>query len=122
MAYRIGTSLATLTDLETLGVPYPHSYPMSYSARFDNAAGGYADKGWLQQEWRWGFITLSQRNVLRSYSGSVVICTRANDGTWKVYSGVMVWPQEEPENYADVITDFVVQFRNLVYICEEGAL
>ncbi len=120
--YRLGTSLGTLTPISELGIHDPHSYPMRRSARFENASGGYADIGWLEQEWRWGYLPESQINVLRDYEGEVYVCTKDNSGAWKVYTAVLVWPEQEPEHYSGHVLDFSVTFRNLIYVCDEEDL
>lgn len=118
--YKIGTSLVGITSLDLLATPVvdPKHTFVSYS-RLDQLGNGMVrGGGWMKAEWRYGFVTQAQRDMLRTFctgaSSEVFIRTRKNDtvGAFVTYKAVMIWPDEE-ETDAGRRMDFIIKFQRL---------
>lgn len=109
-----------LANLESgLGLPAPHGLFTPYTQPVTLGDGSVRGAGWKSAEWRWGFLSRTQRDILRAYcagaSAGVYIKTRTVDSadTFAMYSAKMVWPpQEEPQ--AGRRLEFNVKFQGLV--------
>ena len=124
MSYKIGTNTTSLTDLEALStttLPYPKSLYRPYSVQTPLISGGVRGAGAPVVQWHWGFLTLAQRDKLRTYctgaSASVYIETKTVDTTdaYASYSAQMIWPEEEDRDVGRRM-DFIVVFKNLVAV------
>lgn len=117
--YSLGTSHATLVNLESMSpsVFAPRHTPPVYSAPTQLGSLGVASLGYLKATWHWDFLTLAQYNKLRTYctglSADVYIKTKNASGTYSYYTAKMIWPQEEPERFAERVLDITIEFRNL---------
>lgn len=114
--YKIGTSYAGMTYFSALTIPTadPRGDPMEYSNVVEIGNGTRKNLGWLRQMWHWDFLTEAQTSQLRAFLGSVYVTTRKNDGTFGVYTATLVWPEEEPEHYANRVLDITIELRKLV--------
>jgi len=118
--YKIGSSYATLTNLEELSTPVfaPRHSLLTYSKPTRLGNGAIQGIGWIQTEWYWDFLTQAQYTMLKSFcsglSADVYINTRKNSGTYQVYAAKMLWPQKEPEFTNDKVLSFTLQFIQLV--------
>lgn len=117
--YEIGASYVGMTNVEDLATPLsaPKSTFLPYSQLLNLGEGTVRGSGWATATWRFGFLTQSQRNQLRTFctsaSASVYIKTRKNDTSdaYEVYTAVMIWPEENKD--AGKRLDFVLAFQNL---------
>ena len=113
--YEIGSTYGGMANLGELStpVPAPARTFKPYSVRKPLGDGTVRGLGFAQATWRWGYLTQDQRDQLRTFcsgaSAGVYIKTRKNDGTYQVYSAVMVWPDEEEFKNGKVL-DFSIQF------------
>ena len=122
--YEIGTADDNLVNVEALlttfpGMPAPKSSYSEFSEKLELGDGSVKGVGWSEAEWRWGFLTQAQRDILRPYctvaSSTVYIRTRRNDNSDEyVYkTGVVIWPEGEEDKDAGRRLDFVLRFRKL---------
>lgn len=118
--YRIGLTAGTMTTLATLGVTDPDPLPAHYAETIVLGDGTQRGAGWLQAEWRWQRLYLSELLALQAYcpgeSASVYIKTLKRGGGFQAYTATMVWPQIEPAYRGDCYDDFVIEFRELVAV------
>lgn len=104
-----------------LGLPAPKGVFIPYSQPLDLGGGGLRGGGWPAAEWRWGFLTLTQRNALRALvtgaSAAVVVRTTINDSAdaYVYFTAQALWPQSE-ERDAGRRRNFTLRFRALVEI------
>lgn len=114
--YKIGTSHAGLAAFSALTVPMadPRGEAMDYARYTELGNGSKLGTGWIQQTWHWGFMSEAQRNQLFNYVGVVYIYARKNSGSFGYFTGVLVWPEAEPEHYANRVIDITVEIRKLV--------
>lgn len=122
--FSIGTSYATLTTLDTLGVTEPNQDPF-VSARIDRdqADGFVSEHGWGETGWRWGFLRISHLAILRAFcpgkSAEVYVeIYNTDDAAWEVYRAVMIWPKPIPTPVSNAVVDFSLTFRLLQNIPE----
>jgi len=123
MAYEfeIGLTLLGMVNVQALAVPLPA--PKSSYKRFatlvglgDLSARGYGNPS---STWRWGFLTLAQRDQLKVFcpgaSAQVYIRTKKRDATeaWANFLCWMIWPEEEEVQAGDVL-DVTILFRGMV--------
>jgi len=121
--YMIGSTLETMTNLESLNPPVhpPKSAFVPYSVPLDLGDGRVRGAGWSSATWTWNVIRQAERDKLRGYcsgaSAAVYIKTRCNDSSdlYKIYQCQMIWPQEEARD-ASRRTSFVIQFRALIEV------
>lgn len=120
MAYKIGATSGTMTDLKTLGIPYPKGEFFNYADLRQLGDGTVRGVGAPRVVWAWGFLTRTQRDALRTYctgaSSAVYIETRTLDSTdaFDQFSATMIWPNEGEERSAGRRLAFEIEFRNLV--------
>lgn len=117
-----GVNLVNLEDLSTTEVDAPKSSFSEYSQPIALGDGTVRGAGWPTAQWRWGFLTQTQRDKLRTFcttmSNDVYIRTRKNDtlDEYDYYSGVMRWPIGEEDKHAGKRLDFVLLFQTMVEI------
>jgi hypothetical protein len=123
MEYKIGTDHSDLdwiyNQLTANGLnraPDPRGEPMEYASPSKIGDGTTKNFGWLQQEWHWDVLTEAQCADLRAFIGSVNILTRNNAGTFVEYTGIMEWPEREPEHFDNHVLDVTVNFIQLVVV------
>ena len=110
-------ALVNVNDLpERLESPKPEFGEFSQGIQL--ASGAVKGGGWSTASWKWGSITIDQRDQLKTFcptdlSAPIYIRTWRRDGTFGYYEGVMVWPVEEGEHQAGRILDFTVLFQSL---------
>ena len=112
--YRIGTSVAGLQTLAEIGVEFlPKADAVDYAVYVENGDGELVGQGWLVARWRFAAMPKDQVDILEGYEGDCYIQTLEQDGSYSVYSALMV---RQPRRAArgDVILDYVVEFRKLV--------
>lgn len=118
-SFEIGSSYATMTNLEDLdpSIPAPRYEIVKWSETINLASGKVRGNGYPIVSWSWGFLTQSQRDKLREYctdaSSDIYIKTINDDGDYQVYSGIMTWPQSEDLINGKII-NFELQFLYLV--------
>lgn len=118
--YKIGTTLAGLTLLSDLGIPYPRHGFVRHAQYNDMGDGSMQGNGWKQDEWFWGFITQAQRDTLRIYipqNGShIFVRDLKDDGvTWANFECESVWPQNE-DRQAGRRLSFTIILRAMVEV------
>lgn len=104
-----------------LGLPAPHGLWTPYTQPVVLGDGMVRGAGWMTAEWKWGFITRAQRQILRAFcpapnaSAIVYIKTRTveNSDAYVTYYANMIWPQQE-EPQAGRRLDFSLKFQGLV--------
>lgn len=108
-----------LTNVETLGVLAPRGDMESYSQAIPLQSGLLRGGGWRRASWKWGYLPIAQRDILRAYcpdaSALVYIKTktRAAADAYAVYQATMIW--QVPERVeATRRLDFELKFQNLV--------
>lgn len=116
--YKIGTSYANMVNVDSLGSAFPQSDPrgdpMEYADVVAIGDGTNRETGWLKQNWYWEILSESMRNALYAYVGSVYVYTRKNDGSFGYFTGILVWPEKEPEHYSNRVLKLSVELRKLV--------
>lgn len=120
--YAIGTTYGGLTNLANLTTPvnYPKSHPLPYAET--KTLGDYTERGIGAPNtvWHWAVLTQAMRDQLRTFcpgaSASVYITTRSleNDGLFRTYTAIMVWPSQSEEYDAKHRTGFDIIFRGMV--------
>jgi hypothetical protein len=117
-AYKIGTTAGNIAAIDTLfSSPRdcePHGDPIDYAESVELGDGTRRGMGWLRQNWHWDFLSESMRNSLFALMGPVYICTRMNSGSFGYFTAELVWPQTEPEHYANRVLDLTIELRKLV--------
>lgn len=114
--YEIGTTYVGMTNLEELAVPLPppRSTIPGNSQAVDQADGLVKEVGWLVTHWVWDALSQDQYDQLQTFcpdkSALIYIKTLDEDGTFSVYTTVMVWP-EPPERRGGAILDLDVLFQ-----------
>lgn len=116
--YQIGGDHASITDLASLGIPYPRGIFKPYQDIIILGDGQVRGVGGASATWHWDFLTPANRDALRLFcqtaSTTVNMTTRINDAdAFKEYTAVMIWPKEEARDYLRRIP-FEIEFRNLV--------
>jgi hypothetical protein len=120
-SYQIGTTSGGTTNVESLSpaLPAPRSTFEPWSVPIKLGDGTVRGGGYPTATWNFGVLSRAQRDKLRTYctgkSASVYIRTKTTDNTdsYKYFSAVMIWPDEE-ERVATRRLDFVIEFRMLV--------
>jgi hypothetical protein len=91
----------------------PRPDPVRYDKVVDLADGTRRNMGWMSQVWHWDVLSQAERDKLFAYVGTVYIETWTNSGTWALYTGTLVWPEEEPEHFAGRVLGLDILFRKL---------
>ena len=116
--YKMGTTSGNKVTLDTLVPRDPQPALAHYAEYIRLGDGTTRGAGWIQAEWRWEFISLTEIAALKAYctgiTASVYITTLDNEGDWTGYSATMVWPQISEPLHGDYIQDFVIEFVELV--------
>ena len=114
---KIGTSLASMETLESLGVPNPEMAFNPYSKELILGDGTVSGMGFPFAEWHWRVITAAQKAILKTYctgqSEVVHIATMKNDGTLGDYEAVMIWTHTD-NIHATRTLDFTLKFQRLI--------
>lgn len=112
-------SRVRLTNVETLGVLAPRGDMETYSQAIPLQSGLLRGGGWRKATWKWGYLPIAQRDILRAYcpdaSALVYIKTktRALADAYAVYQATMIW--QVPERVeATRRLDFEIKFQNLI--------
>lgn len=120
MEFKIGTDHADLdyvgnqfAKFKSIPMSDPYIDPMEYSQPTILGNGTTKNLGWLQQNWHWEFMSDAQCVTLRAYIGAVNILTRNNAGSFVEYTGVLVWPEREPEHRTGRVLDVTVKIIKL---------
>lgn len=105
---------------DDMHLPAPKGMFVPYSQPLDLGDGGVRGAGWPTAEWRWGFLTLAQRQELRGFapgaSELVAVKTTINENdAYAYFVGQAIWPQAEAKD-AGRRPGFVLRFRALVEI------
>lgn len=117
MAYALGTSLGSLQTFHDLGlmVPYQDAYAPN-SIELEAADARVYGHGWATTALRWGFISQTDRDLLKSFcpgrSAIVYIRLRNDNWDWCDCKAVMIWQAENPP-VAGTILDFSIKLRIL---------
>ena len=112
--YRIGSSVAGLQTMSERGVEcLPKADAVDYAVYVENGDGELVGQGWLVARWRFAALPKAQVDLLEAFEGDCYIQTLEQDGSYTVYSALMV---RQPRRAAkgDVILDYVCEFRKLV--------
>ena len=121
--FEIGATEIGMVNLEELTVPVfaPRSTYKQYQVQIDLGDLTVRGFGRPSATWRWGFLTLAQRDQLREFcagkSARVYIQTKKRDDTqeYAVFCAVMIWPEEE-EVTAGRVLDIEVRFRDMLEV------
>ena len=115
--YKIGTSHAGLALLSTLAGTLrdrdPVGEPMEYSLPVKLGDGSVRNLGVLTQTWYFGGMSESRRNALCALVGPVYVYTRKNDGSFGYFTAKLLWPENEPEHYANHVIDLDLKLWKL---------
>jgi hypothetical protein len=117
LAYALGSSLGTLQTFHELGLMAPYQEPyVPYSVEVEAGDALVYGHGWATTGLHWGFISQTDRNLLKSYcpgkSAIVYIRLRDDDWDWCVCKAVMLWQPETPP-ITGTIVDFSIKLRIL---------
>lgn len=117
--FKIGASLATLTDIEALTTPLlaPAWTYSAASAQAELASGAVRDMGFPVITWHWAFLTDAQWDQLRTFcsgrSATAFIQSPDNTITDTIYQTIMVWPAGDDIS-AELHLDVTIEFRRCV--------
>ena len=117
--YEIGLDWDNMTNLEALSppLPAPRGTFAKWKEGIEVGSGHTRGAGYATATWLWGYLTLAQRDALRTYcaNASAEICMRTRDAhdQFNEYTGIMHWPQEE-EIFNRLVLDLEIQFTHLV--------
>lgn len=116
--YKICVNPGTLALWNDLSTPVndPFADPIDYSAPTEMADGTISNLGWLEQSLHWGFLSEAQANQVRTFVGPVKILTLKNDGTLGEYTGVLKWPEKEPEHRSNQVIGLTVKVIQLTAV------
>jgi hypothetical protein len=121
--FKIGINHADLDYLANQFAKYksvpmsdPYIDPIEYAGMATLGDGTVRSIGWLQQNWQWAFMSEAQCETLRGYIGAVNVLTRNNAGTMTEFTGVLLWPEREPEHRAGRVLDVVVRIIQMVVV------
>jgi len=119
--FSIGPSVVGLVNLESLTIPVKP--PKSFFQQGGKLLSlGSLKTKWVgkpQAIWRWGILSRSQRDQLRTFctdaSTSLYIRTRTNDTVdqYKNYLCNILWPPGEDRDFTRRV-DFVLRFNNMI--------
>jgi hypothetical protein len=106
---RIDTLFETPTDRQ------PRVMPINHSEHFDLGDRKRLATGWKTQVWHWGFLSSAMWEALRAYANTTVyVKTIGNAGTAEYYTATLIWPDEEPEHWANRVLEADITLRDLV--------
>lgn len=126
--YQIGTSLAGLTNLESLATPVrpPRGRFVEKSLLFDRADGHVSGHGSILVVWSFDVLTVAMVNQLRQFctgqSAAIWIKTRvppdsiSSVETFRIYNGIMIWPTQDYMERRQIGGKYLgleIQFRQL---------
>jgi hypothetical protein len=100
-SFEMGATLETMTNIEALTTPLPPPLapPPRYPVQKTAASGRVYNRGFLIGRWIFSILRSAQLTQLRVFcpgkSATVYIKTLAADDTYRVYSAVMILPDEE---------------------------
>lgn len=123
--YKIGTSFASLTNIESLATPVrpPKSTFRPCSDTKKLGSGLVRGVGFPIATWSWAVISRAERDALRAFcpgqSEQVYIQTKTMDGsdTYKTYYAVMVWnTQGEERDMGQKRVNLSITFQALVEV------
>lgn len=116
MSIGLGTTELNIQTMDALGLLDPLTNFQEFSQSANRADGLASGLGWSLIAWRWGFMTLTDRAILKAYctgkSAQVYIASPKNDGTTGTFRAVMIWPDTESINN-DITNDLQISFRVL---------
>ena len=129
-SFEIGTSYATMVNIESLTVPVTPPKPTysPYSTVIELADGTKFGRGAPIASWHWDFLPRTMRNQLRVFcpyvSSKVFIRTYKKDdsGASVVYSCIMTWPVTDEEVQNAKMMDFTIKFTQLVGSTATGSM
>lgn len=116
--FQIGTSLASMVNLASIGVFEP-AWEVPASDQFELGNSQTEDVGWLETTWHWGFFGSSAFDALRVYvpgrSATVYIRTKTSTNHYENYECVAEWPKRE--NWvASRVLDFTLRFKDMTLL------
>lgn len=118
----IGTSMGSLTNLESLSTPVtpPKSTFSQYAELVGLGSGGTRGVGLPIASWRWGFIHRAERDELRTFcpGASAVVYirtyTKETSDVTAYYRATVHWPVLEEEVDASRRIGFVLNFTDMI--------
>lgn len=115
---KLGATLGGLQYIGDIfpGLKEPRTFPIDYSLYVELGDGTKQGQGWLRQVWHWDVLTEDERNALFAFVGNVYVITQENDGSVGMYSALMIWPEKEPEHFADKVIDISIEMRQMVAV------
>ncbi len=120
--FKIGTTLAGMTNIETLTtpLPVPRAVFKEYAEYISAASGRTYGRGYPSCQWIFSLLTSAQRQQLKTFcpgaSAAVYIRTLTNSDTYANFQAVMHWPEEEerdPSKRRDRL-ELTILFTHLV--------
>ena len=117
--YEIGPDWDNMINLESLSppLPAPRGTFSKWKEDIEIGSGHTRGAGYATATWLWGYLTVAQRDILRTYcddaSADVCIKTRDRDDQYRDYTGIMHWPREE-ETFSDMVLDIEILFTHLI--------
>lgn len=127
--YYLGTTLGGITALDGLGLSDPYGLFVTYKSVKPRASGKSVGVGFPGAAWSWGFITVEERDILRTFcpypavSADVFIITKTREhlNTFATFSAIMHWPQEEdPANTFTYRINWIIEFSHLICLDNGG--
>jgi hypothetical protein len=111
-------SAATLTNVETLGLPAPRSTWQAYSEQVQRQDGGALGVGWASASWAWDYMTAAQwaifRALMTAASRDCWVRTLTDAGTYKYYTGIAIFPPPPYQQRAGRTLQIELRLVNLV--------
>ena len=116
--YAIGATQEGMQYLFELGIPAPKNSFTPFREVVSAGNGTVIGQGWGEEEWAWGFLSDTQRGVLKNLCAGLsayVYIRTYNDSlatpAWKDYRAIMLWTPGAEERDNDHRLKFGLVFR-----------
>ena len=121
--FQIGATYAGLANVstlyETLRDRDPNAKPIGYLSHIEVGDRTRIAQGLPQQVWHWDILSEAMWATLVGYANTTkYVRTRKNDGTFGVFTCIIILPEEEPEHFAGRVLDVDFTLRDMIAYTE----